>query len=66
MSFESHSFRVIRDHITGEGNGNPLQYSSQGKPIDRGAGWALVHGVERVRYHLATKPRDHSFCRKVK
>ena len=29
----------------GEGNGNPLQYSSLGNPMDRGAWWATVHGV---------------------
>ena len=29
----------------GEGNGNPLQYSYLGNPIDRGAWWARVHGV---------------------
>ena len=29
----------------GEGNGNPLQYSCLGSPMDRGAWWATVHGV---------------------
>ena len=29
----------------GEGNGNPLQYSSLENPMDRGAWWATVHGV---------------------
>ena len=28
----------------GEGNGNPLQYSCLGNPIDRGAWWDTVHG----------------------
>ena len=27
----------------GEGNGNPLQHSCLGNPIDRGAWWATVH-----------------------
>ena len=27
------------------GNGNPLQYSCLGNPMDRGAQWAAVHGV---------------------
>ena len=27
----------------GEGNGNPLQYSCPGNPMDRGAQWATVH-----------------------
>ena len=29
----------------GEGNGNPLQYSCLENPMDRGAWWAIVHGV---------------------
>ena len=29
----------------GEGNGNRLQFSSLGNPMDRGAWWAIVHGV---------------------
>ena len=32
----------------GEGNGNPLQYSCLGSPMDRGAWWATVHRVTRV------------------
>ena len=28
----------------GRGNGNPLQYSCQKNPMDRGAWWAIVHG----------------------
>ena len=28
-----------------EGNSNPLQYSCLGNPTDRGAWWAIVHGV---------------------
>ena len=31
----------------GEGNGNPLQYSCLGNPMDRGAWWAKVHGVTK-------------------
>ena len=27
----------------GVGNGNPLQYSCQGNPMDRGALWAVVY-----------------------
>ena len=40
----------------GEGNGNPLQYSCLENPMDRGAQWATVHGVSRVRHDSATKP----------
>ena len=31
----------------GEGNGNPLQYSCLGNPMDREAWWATVHGVAK-------------------
>jgi len=31
----------------GGGNGNPLQYSCQENPMDRGAWWATVHGVAK-------------------
>ena len=30
-----------------EGNGNPLQYSCLGNPMDKGAWWATVHGVAK-------------------
>ena len=30
-----------------EGNGNPLQYSCLGDPMDRGACQATVHGVAK-------------------
>ena len=32
----------------GAENGNPLQYSCLGNPVDRGAWWATVQGVTRV------------------
>ena len=31
----------------GGGHGNPLQYSYLGNPMDRGAWWAMVHGVPK-------------------
>ena len=31
----------------GEDNGNPLQYSCLGNPMDRGAWWATVPGVTK-------------------
>ena len=31
----------------GEGNGNLLQYSCLGDPMDRGAWWATVHGSQK-------------------
>ena len=39
----------------GEENGNPVQCSWLENPMDRGAWWATVHGVARVRHDLATK-----------
>ena len=29
----------------GDGNGNLIQYSCLGNPMDRGARWVTVHGV---------------------
>ena len=31
----------------GEGNGNLLQFSCLGNPMDRGAWWTIVHGVAK-------------------
>ena len=31
---------------TGEGNGNPLQYSCLENSMDRRAWWAIVHGAQ--------------------
>ena len=31
----------------GEGNGNPLQYSCLGNPMDRGAWETTVHGIAK-------------------
>ena len=33
--------------VPGEGNGNPLQYSGLGNPMDRGTWRAIVHWVVR-------------------
>ena len=41
----------------GEGNGTPLQYSCLENPMDRGAWWAVVHGVAKSRIQL----RDFTF-----
>ena len=30
-----------------EGNGNPVQHSCLGNPMDRGHWWATVHGVTK-------------------
>ena len=38
---------------TGEGNGNPLQYSCLANPMDGEAWWAAVHGVTGSRTRLS-------------
>ena len=40
-------------NLTGEGNGNPLQYSRLENPMDGGAWWAAVHGVAMSRTRLS-------------
>ena len=41
---------------SGEGNGNPLQHSCLENSMDRAAWWAIVLGISRVGYDLATQP----------
>ena len=41
----------------GEGNGNALQYSCLENSMDRGAWWAIVHGVAKSQTSL----RDFHF-----
>ena len=36
-----------------EGSGNPFQYSCLGKPMDREACWATVHGVAKSQTRLS-------------
>ena len=38
---------------SGEGNGNPLQFSCLGNPMDGGAGGATVHGVAESQTRLS-------------
>ena len=38
---------------SGQGNGNPLQYSCLENPMDGGAWWAIVHGVAKSRTRLS-------------
>ena len=41
---------------SGEGNGNPLQYSCLENSTDGGAWWATVHGVAKGRTRLSHFP----------
>ena len=38
--------------LSGEGNGNPLQYSCLENPMDGRAWWAAVHGVAKSQTQL--------------
>ena len=44
-------------------SGKPLQYSCLENLMDRGAWWATVHGVTRVRHDLVTKLQHHHYAR---
>ena len=44
----------------GEGNDNPLQYSSLGNPRDRGAWWGAVHGVAKSQTQRVKVSSFHS------
>ena len=44
----------------GGGNGNPLQYSHLRNSVDRGAWWAIVHGVTRNQTWLSNWVRAHT------
>ena len=41
------------ERSAGEGNGNSLQYSCLENSKDRGAWWAMVHGVTKIRAQLS-------------
>ena len=43
---------VFNSRQSGEGNGNPLQYSCLENPRDGGAWWAAVYGVAQSRTRL--------------
>ena len=53
---ESNTTEQLHFHFslpcTGEGNGNPLQYSCLENPRDRGAWWAALYGVAQSRTRL--------------
>ena len=42
----------------GGGNGNPLQYSCLGNPMERGASRATVHGVTKSRTRSSTHTQN--------
>ena len=54
---ESYTTERLHFHFSlsyiGEGNGYPLQYSYLENSMDRGAGWATVHGVAKSQIRLS-------------
>ena len=52
-------FNSLLENNSGERNGNPLQYSCLGNPMDRRAWWTTVQGVTRAGHDL-TKPATHT------
>ena len=38
---------LVLERFSGEGNGNPFQYSRWGNPMDRGAWRATVHAIAK-------------------
>ena len=60
-------FRISGSGRTpGEGNGNLLQFSCLGNPMDRGTWWATVHGVSKepaMTWQLnSNKQPKHCIC----
>ena len=47
-----HTFYQALKDTSGEGNGNPHQYSCLETPVDRGAWWATVRGVAKSQTQL--------------
>ena len=48
---EKHQYSILT-HISGEGNGTPLQCSCLENPRDGGAWWAAIYGVTQSRTRL--------------
>ena len=47
------SVNALSNNSSGEGNGNPLQYSCLENPMDGVAWWAAVQGVAKSRTRLS-------------
>ena len=52
--------KICTLHQQGEGNGNPLQYSCLGNPMDRGTWQPTVHVVARVNTTERLKQTNHT------
>ena len=54
---------ILSSRRSGEGKGNPLQYSYLENPMDGGAWWATVHGVPQSRTPLSNNIGGHVSAR---
>ena len=50
-TYQCRRLKRCREHLLREGNGNPLEYSCLENSMDRGARWAIVHGVTKSQTH---------------
>ena len=62
--YKRHKFDPRLGRSPKEENGNPLQYSCLGNPMDRGAWQVTVQGCKRVEYDLATNQQQQFFSLK--
>ena len=46
---------IKAESLIGEGNGNPLQHSCLGNPMDRGAWWITAHRVTKSRSRFSNQ-----------
>ena len=53
-------FKCEWERPPAEGNGYPLQYSCLENPMDRGAWWAVFHGVTKSQKSLSNGVRTHT------
>ena len=54
-------FQPWAERSSGVGNGNPLQYSCLGNPMDRGAWWATVHGSKESWTWLSNLAQNFTY-----
>ena len=56
--YKRHKFNPELGRSPKEENGNPLQYSCLGNPMDRGTWQTTVQGCKRVEHELATNQQQ--------
>ena len=58
----THTQLTVDYRSPGEGNGNPLQDSCLGNPMDRGAWWATVYGVTKELDTTSQLKKQNRIC----